>query len=47
MNAKDFEPIVKDYERQISDYGRWAFAEEYCDPDQIKIAEEKLKVLDC
>lgn len=47
MNAKDFESIVKDYERQISDYGRWAFAEEYCDPDQIKIAEEKLRVLDC
>ena len=45
MHANDFERIVKEYERQISDYGRWAFAEGNCDLEQIRIAEEKLKVL--
>ena len=42
MNATEFMPIIKGYIEKLSDYGRWAFAEEYCDPEQIRIAEEKI-----
>ena len=42
MTPEEFLEVIEDLEIALDKMGRWDFAEEFCDPEQIKIAKKNL-----
>ena len=41
LSSREFIEIIEELEAALSEMGRWAFAEEYCDPRELKRAREE------
>jgi len=43
---EEFEETISELMAALNELGRWSFAEEYCDPNQVAIARQKLQEQD-
>ena len=46
LSPREFEEIIDELDAMLIELGRWDFAEEYCDPAEIKRAKKELGEVD-